>query len=99
MSTTTKSIAAPLVGCFALTIFLGAFLLFQVQPLISKAILPWYGGTPNVWTTCMLFFQSLLFAGYAYAHYSTRWLAPRSQGILHIALVAVALLMPILPAA
>jgi hypothetical protein len=98
LSTTKKSITAPQVGCFALAIFLGAFLLFQVQPLISKAILPWYGGTPNVWTTCMLFFQSLLFAGYAYAHYSTRWLAPRSQGILHIALVAVALLMPILPA-
>nr|NIL98597.1 hypothetical protein [Planctomycetales bacterium]NIM09795.1 hypothetical protein [Planctomycetales bacterium]NIN09264.1 hypothetical protein [Planctomycetales bacterium]NIN78367.1 hypothetical protein [Planctomycetales bacterium]NIO35543.1 hypothetical protein [Planctomycetales bacterium] len=99
MSTTHKSIAAPLAGCFALTIFLGAFLLFQIQPLISKAILPWYGGTPNVWTTCMLFFQSLLFAGYAYAHYTTRWLPPRGQGILHIALVTVALLMPVLPAA
>ncbi|NIP85433.1 MAG: hypothetical protein GTO03_07670, partial [Planctomycetales bacterium] len=83
---TRPAIAALLVACFALTIFLGAFLLFQVQPLISKAILPWYGGTPNVWTTCMLFFQSVLFAGYAYAHVSTRWLRPRTQGVLHIAL-------------
>ena len=47
---------------------LSAFLLFQVQPLISKFILPWFGGGPGVWTTCMLFFQVLLFGGYAYAH-------------------------------
>ncbi len=53
---------------FALTIFLSAFLLFQVQPLLGKYVLPWFGGAPAVWTTCMLFFQALLLAGYAYAH-------------------------------
>ncbi|HIK91244.1 MAG TPA: hypothetical protein EYG03_04530, partial [Planctomycetes bacterium] len=52
---------------FAAAIFISAFLLFQVQPLISKAILPWFGGAPGVWTTCLLFFQSVLFGGYAYA--------------------------------
>ena len=53
---------------YAATIFLSAFLLFQVQPLISKYILPWFGGTPAVWTTCMVFFQVLLLGGYTYAH-------------------------------
>ncbi len=61
---------------FAATIFVSAFLLFQVQPLVSKYILPWFGGSPAVWTTCMLFFQTLLFGGYAYAHLSQRWLRP-----------------------
>ena len=62
---------------FAATIFVSAFLLFQVQPLVSKYILPWFGGTPAVWTTCMLFFQTLLFGGYAYAHFSQSWLRPK----------------------
>lgn len=52
---------------FAVTIFTSAFLLFQVQPLLAKFILPWFGGTPAVWTMCMLVFQMLLFGGYAYA--------------------------------
>ncbi len=83
---------------FALTIFSGAFLLFQVQPLIGKYILPWFGGSPNVWTTCMLFFQTLLLAGYAYAHFSTTRLKPKTQALLHIVLLVVALLlMPITP--
>jgi hypothetical protein len=83
---------------FALTIFSGAFLLFQVQPLIGKYILPWFGGSPNVWTTCMLFFQTLLLAGYAYAHFSTTRLKPKTQALLHIVLLVVALLlMPIIP--
>ncbi len=83
---------------FALTIFSGAFLLFQVQPLIGKYILPWFGGSPNVWTTCMLFFQTLLLAGYAYAHFSTTRLKPKTQALLHMALLLVALaLMPITP--
>ncbi len=89
-----------LVAAFALTIFLGAFLLFQVQPLISKAILPWFGGTPNVWTTSMLFFQTLLFAGYAYAHLTTEKLSRKMQGIVHcIFAVAAIIALPILPAA
>ena len=62
---------------FAGTIFISAFLLFQVQPLISRVILPWYGGTPAVWTTCMLFFQAVLLCGYAYAHAATTLLGPR----------------------
>ena len=77
---------------------LSAFLLFQVQPLISKFILPWFGGSPGVWTTAMLFFQVALFAGYAYAHLSQRLLSPRKQGIVHtIVLVSAVLLLPIAP--
>src|SRR5215469_7882511 len=76
---------------FAATIFVSAFLLFQIQPLVSKYILPWFGGTPAVWTTCMLFFQTLLFAGYAYAHFSQVWLRPKWQAIVHLGLIIVAL--------
>ncbi len=84
---------------FALTIFIGAFLLFQVQPLIGKYILPWFGGGPGVWTTCLLFFQMLLLAGYAYAHFISRRFPPRRQAIVHLALLGVALaLLPITPA-
>jgi hypothetical protein len=70
----------------AAAIFLGAFLLFQVQPLLTKWILPWYGGGPDVWTTCALFFQAALFAGYAYAHGIAR-----RPGAVHLALIAAAL--------
>ena len=85
---------------FAAAVFVSAFLLFQVQPLISKAILPWFGGTPAVWTTCMLFFQVTLFGGYAYAHLISSRVPVRAQGLLHIALIAVALvLLNILPSA
>ncbi len=84
---------------YALTIFTGAFLLFQVQPLIGKYILPWFGGGPGVWTTCLLFFQVLLLGGYAYAHITSRRLKPRAQVILHLALLVGALaLLPIVPA-
>src|SRR5439155_18899084 len=83
---------------YALTIFTGAFLLFEVQPLIGKYILPWFGGGPGVWTTCMLFFQMLLLAGYAYAHFITRWFKPRTQAVLHLGLMIAALtLLPITP--
>jgi hypothetical protein len=85
---------------YALTIFTGAFLLFQVQPLIGKFILPWFGGMPAVWTTCLLFFQVLLLGGYAYAHWLTRWLKPRSQAFVHGVLLLSALAaLPIIPAA
>ena len=76
---------------YALTIFLSAFLLFQIQPLIGKAILPWFGGAPAVWTTCMLFFQLLLLGGYAYAHALASRLEPRAQRRVHVALLALAL--------
>src|SRR6266436_1251595 len=72
----------------ALTIFLSAFLLFQVQPLIAKIILPWFGGSAAVWTTCMLFFQVLLLAGYVYSHAYVRLRIPARHHI-HIALLAV----------
>lgn len=82
---------------FALTTFLSAFLLFQVQPMIAKMILPWFGGSSAVWSTCMLFFQAALLAGYSYAHFIQR-LPPRRQVFLHAALLAVSLAtLPILP--
>ncbi len=83
---------------FASTILVGALLLFQVQPMIGKFILPWFGGSPAVWTTCMLFFQTLLFVGYLYAHVSQRWLRPKGQVTVHLILVMLALaIMPISP--
>jgi hypothetical protein len=86
------------IAAFGVTILLSAFLLFQVQPLVSKAILPWFGGCAAVWTTCMLFFQVVLFAGYVYAHLLQQWLPPRRQVAFHLALVVVAfLLLPIAP--
>ena len=84
---------------FAATILLSAFLLFQVQPLIAKLILPWFGGSAAVWTSCMLFFQMALLGGYTYAH----WLSDqtgRRQTIIHLGLLAASLLcLPILPSA
>ncbi|HEY5911548.1 MAG TPA: fused MFS/spermidine synthase [Verrucomicrobiae bacterium] len=83
---------------YAVTIFLGAFLLFQVQPLMGKFILPWFGGGPGVWTTCMLFFQVLLLGGYAYAHWLTQRLKPKAQAWLHVALLVLAVAaLPVRP--
>jgi hypothetical protein len=83
---------------FAAAVFISAFLLFQVQPLISKAILPWFGGAPAVWTTCLLFFQSILFGGYAYAHLIVRWVPIRGQVLIHAAFIVVAaIFLSILP--
>ncbi len=84
---------------FAATVFTSAFLLFLVQPVIAKQILPWFGGNASVWTVCMVFFQLVLLGGYAYADAVTRKLAPRAQAILHIALLAASLaFLPILAA-
>lgn len=81
---------------YGLTIFLSAFLLFQVQPLIGKMILPWFGGSASVWTTCMLFFQMTLLLGYFYSHWVVRFLTPYRQSLLHGCLILLALLtMPI----
>jgi hypothetical protein len=90
MSISQSSSGRWLAVIFAATIFASAFLLFQVQPIISKAILPWFGGSPAVWTTAMLFFQSLLFAGYAYAHFSDYALKNRVGRAVHLFLLAVA---------
>ena len=82
---------------YAATIFLSSFLLFLVQPLIARLILPWFGGSAAVWTTCMLFFQALLLAGYAYAHFLVRR-SSRFEPVIHSALLLVALAtLPIAP--
>ena len=77
---------------YALTLFVGAGLLFVIQPMVGKMILPLLGGTPAVWNTCMVFFQAALLAGYAYAHATTRWLGVRRQAALHLAVMALPLL-------
>ena len=79
---------------FALTIFVSAFLLFQVQPLIGRFILPWFGGGPSIWTSCMLFFQIILLGGYLYAHLLSVYLKARAQVITHTVLLAASLLFP-----
>jgi hypothetical protein len=85
---------------YAATIFLSAFLLFQLQPIVARAILPWFGGSAAVWTTCMLFFQVALLLGYLYAHWMISRVAARTQALLHGALLAASLAMlPILPSA
>src|SRR4051795_11231878 len=84
---------------YTLTIFLSAFLLFEVQPVIAKTILPWFGGSSAVWSTCMLFFQMVLLAGYGYAHWLSRSLNQRTQVLVHAGLLLLALLtLPITPA-
>jgi hypothetical protein len=60
-----------------------------MQPMVGKMILPLLGGTPAVWSTCMVFFQTALLAGYAYAHASTAWLGPRRQALLHLGVLAL----------
>jgi hypothetical protein len=77
---------------YAASIALSALLLFLVQPIIAKQILPWFGGSAGVWTTCMVFFQTVLLAGYGYAHWLARRLSPRHQWTVHTALLAASLL-------
>ncbi|HAM49316.1 MAG TPA: hypothetical protein DCP92_00940 [Nitrospiraceae bacterium] len=81
------------------TIFLSAFLLFQIQPMIAKMILPWFGGSAAVWITAMLFFQTALLIGYLYAHWSIRSLSPKTQATVHAFLLGTSfLLLPVTPA-
>ena len=83
---------------FAVAVFTSAFLLFQVQPLLAKFILPWFGGTPAAWTMCMLVFQLLLFGGYAYAHLLSSLKSVSRQACIHAALLTLAALsLPIIP--
>ncbi len=87
-------------GWCAACVLVSAFLLFQVQPMVSKMILPWFGGSPAVWTTCMLFFQVFLLLGYLYAHLLDQLPTTRLQGVIHLALLAAAVLvLPIVPEA
>ena len=78
---------------FAGTLLINALLLFLVQPMVAKMLLPYLGGTPSVWTTCMVFFQAMLLGGYAYAHLTTIWLSPRRQMMLHLTLLLSAVLV------
>jgi hypothetical protein len=83
---------------YPLTAFLSAFLLFQIQPMIARAILPWFGGSATLWTVAVLFFQLGLLAAYAYAHVVLRLLSPSRQRVLHLILVALSLLaLPVMP--
>jgi hypothetical protein len=83
---------------FAVTIFASAFLLFLVQPIVAKQILPWFGGTAAVWATCLVFFQTTLLLGYAYADVVVHKLAPRTQALVHVVLLVASLaVLPIVP--
>ncbi|MEO1347057.1 MAG: transporter, partial [Pseudomonadota bacterium] len=90
-----RNVAIP----FTATIFLSAALLFFVQPLFAKIVVPAIGGSPAVWATAMLFFQSVLLLGYLYAHLTTRYLPIKAQYVVHLAIWALALtfLPPSLP--
>jgi hypothetical protein len=81
----------PVLLLFLITLFLSAFLLFLVQPMIAKMVLPLLGGSPAVWSTCMVFFQAALLAGYAYAHATTTWLGARFQTVVHVGLLLLPL--------
>ena len=86
------------IAAYGATIFLSAFLLFQVQPMMGKMVLPWFGGAASVWTACMLFFQSLLLLGYLYTHWVLRHLSAQKQSLLHIVLLlACMFFLPISP--
>jgi hypothetical protein len=86
------------VALYGGAVFLSAFLLFQVEPIMGKLILPWFGGSAAVWTTTVLFFQIVLLLGYLYAHLLVRYLGPRWQRFVHVAVLAASLsVLPIVP--
>jgi hypothetical protein len=89
----TRSHSRAVAILYAATLFLSAFLLFQVQLILGKYILPWFGGTAAVWTTSLLFFQVLLLCGYVYSHLLSERVSPAWQSRLHLGLLAVALLV------
>jgi hypothetical protein len=94
----SRRIALPGVLLFSVSIFASAFLLFMVQPMVGKHILPWFGGAPGVWMLCLAFYQSTLFLGYAYAHLLLLFFEPRWQFAVHAAVFAAALaVLPVLP--
>lgn len=83
---------------YGLTIFLSAFLLFEIQPIIAKIILPWFGGSAAVWSVCLLFFQTALLLGYLYSHLLIRYSRSRVHISIHLVLLAASILMlPVLP--
>jgi hypothetical protein len=83
---------------YAFTIFVSAFLLLAIQPLIGKMILPWFGGSAAVWSTCLIYFQISLLLGYLYAHFVARYLTPKRQAVTHVILLAASLgALPAIP--
>src|SRR5882757_6721363 len=88
----TNSSSVLLIPIYTAAIFLSAALLFAVQPMFTKMVLPRFGGSPSVWSVAMVFFQALLLAGYAYAHLLTRFLSSRMAVFVQIAVMASALL-------
>ena len=83
---------------YACTVFLSAFLLFAIEPVFAKLILPWFGGSAAVWITCLVFYQVALLAGYYYAYFIVNWLNARAQAAVHTVLLAAALAMlPVIP--
>ncbi len=80
-------------AAFTLAVFVSAGLLFIMEPMFGKMVLPLLGGSPAVWTTCMLFFQGALLLGYIYAHVGPQWLGMRPHLVLHLALLALAILL------
>ena len=76
---------------FATTVFLSAFLLFQIQPIVAKMILPWFGGSSSVWSTCIVFFQSVLLLGYGYVHWLHEKISRDRQPLVHAALLIISL--------
>ena len=85
---------------FQVSIVLSAFLLFLVQPIIAKQILPWFGGSASVWNTCLFFFQFVLLLGYIYAHALIRWATVRQQTVIHLVLLSLSLLsLPVIASA
>src|SRR5499427_7610703 len=86
------STRALLLAAFTAAITLSAALLFMVQPMFTKMVLPRFGGAPSVWSVAIVFFQAALLAGYAYAHLLTRYAAGRASVVIHLALMAVACL-------
>ena len=78
---------------FTVAVFVAAALLFVVQPMVGKMVLPRAGGAPQVWNTSLLFFQTALLAGYLYTHVSVRWLGVQRQALLHVAVLAFPLLV------
>ena len=86
-----RAVAEPLVvPLFVLTLLCSSALLFLVEPMFAKLVLPLLGGTPAVWNTCMVCFQAILLAGYAYGHWSIRWLGIRRQALLQLLVLFIA---------
>jgi hypothetical protein len=92
----TRRQSRALVAVFSATLFLSAFLMFLVEPMIARMVLPLLGGAAAVWNTCLVFFQAVLLCGYAYAHGSTTWLGTRRHAVVHVVVIlAPLLLLPI----